>query len=219
MSESKEMYLVTIARLNESGIASPIRLSRLANEMDVLPVSVNQMIHKLVAEGLIEYTPYKGASLTDAGYQKAQQLLRFRRLWVVFLVNHLGYSPIEAETLACRLEHIFPDEAAERLAGFLDYPTHTPSGETIPPPLTKVEPLNEINLSKLNIDQEVKITRLLVDPTAREYLATQGLAAGGTVCISAIGSKGDTLLMTPEGNSVRVSKELVSKIFVSMNLE
>lgn len=219
MSESKEMYLVTIARLNEAGITDPVSLTRLADEMEVLPVSVNQMIHKLVAEDLIEYTPYKGASLTDSGRRKAHQLLRFRRLWVVFLVNHLGYSPIEADTFACRLEHIFPDEAAERLAGFLDYPTHTPSGETIPPPLTKVEPLNELNLSELSIDQEVIITRVLVDPTTREFLASQGLADGGTVYISAVGSKGDILLRTSEGNSLQLSNELVKKIFVSMTTE
>jgi len=216
MSESTEMYLLTIARLNESGISEPIPLSKLAEEMQLLPVSVNQMVHRLEMDGLIEYTPYKGAYLTPSGRQKAQQILRFRRLWEVFLVNHLKYSPSEADAYACRLEHIFPEEAAERLAGYLDFPTHTPSGSPIPPAVTEFKTVEDVILSEMETGQNVIISRLLVDQKTDEFLASQGLATGETITISAVGSQGDYLLKTSTGNSVHLSNELTSKIFVSL---
>jgi len=216
MSESTEMYLLTIARLNEAGVTDPISLSKLAEEMKLLPVSVNQMIHRLEADGLIEYIPYKGAYLTPTGRQKAHQILRFRRLWEVFLVDHLGYSSIEADAIACRLEHVFPDEAAERLADFLDHPTHTHSGDPIPKPTTSFEPVQEANLAQLNTVQKVQISRLVADLKTSEFLSAQGISAGEMVNISAIGSNGDFLLKTPTGNSVHLSNELTSKIFVAL---
>jgi DtxR family Mn-dependent transcriptional regulator len=105
MSESEEMYLVTLARLNEAEGKDPTPVSRLAEELAVLPVSVNQMIHKLEESGLVKYTQYKGVTLTETGIRQANNILRSRRLWEVFLVERLHYIPDEAESLACRLEH------------------------------------------------------------------------------------------------------------------
>ena len=101
MSESEEMYLITIARLFEGGVEDPVSVSRIAGELSIQPVSANQMVHKLVEEGLVEYFPYKGVSLTPKGQAAAQQVLRGRRLWEVFLVNHLELSPGEADAMAC----------------------------------------------------------------------------------------------------------------------
>jgi DtxR family Mn-dependent transcriptional regulator len=132
MSESEEMYLITIARLVEQGVEEPISISLLAEELAIQPVSANQMIHKLAEEKLVKYLPYKGVLLTSNGQEVAMHVLRDRRLWEVFLVKHLGLPPSEADALACRLEHITPKGVTCRLARFLGYPSVTPQGFPIP---------------------------------------------------------------------------------------
>ena len=56
MSENEEMYLIKIARSNEAGI-DPAPLSILAQELNLQPVSANQMIKKLEEAGKVSYTP------------------------------------------------------------------------------------------------------------------------------------------------------------------
>lgn len=119
MSESSEMYLISIARLVEQGADEPIGLARLADELSILPASVNEMVHKLESEGTLAYEPYYGVSLTPAGRQIAQRVLRSRRLWETFLVEHLDVSPDEADALACRFEHVTPNEVVDRLETYL----------------------------------------------------------------------------------------------------
>jgi len=121
-SESGQMYLVTIARLSEMVDEYPIPISKVAEVLDITAISANQMVHHLEQKGLITYTPYKGVEFTEIGWQAGIKLLRARRLWEVFLVEHLHYAPGEVEKLACKLEHAIPNETADRLAEFLGWP-------------------------------------------------------------------------------------------------
>ncbi|MCK4314914.1 MAG: hypothetical protein KAX24_04005, partial [Anaerolineae bacterium] len=58
LSESVQMYLVTIARLRVNG--QPVPLSQLAQALSISPVSVNEMCRKLQDQELVVYRPYKG---------------------------------------------------------------------------------------------------------------------------------------------------------------
>jgi MarR-like DNA-binding transcriptional regulator SgrR of sgrS sRNA len=60
ISDSMQMYLVTIARLREH--QDPVPLSKLAEALSVSPVSVNEMCRKLQEQGLLVYQPYKGVA-------------------------------------------------------------------------------------------------------------------------------------------------------------
>ena len=130
---SEEMYLITVALAEEEGRPSPLPLADLAQALAISPVSANQMVRRLGERGLMEYHPYRGVSLTVAGRQEAWRVLRGRRLWATFLVEHLGFTPEEADALACRLEHVTSPEAADRLGGFLGDPVVGPLGQSIPP--------------------------------------------------------------------------------------
>ena len=126
LSESMQMYLITIARLRDNG--SPVPLSLLADTLSISPVSVNEMCRKLQDQGLVVYQPYKGALLTDVGDERACHILRRHRLWDVFLVDKLGFEYGEAHDIACQLEHATPDAVADRLDHYLDYPPVNPIG-------------------------------------------------------------------------------------------
>lgn len=129
---SEEMYLITLAVAEEDGHKVPLPLAELAASLEISPVSANQMVRRLGKRGLVEYHPYHGVALAPAGRRVAGRVLRGRRLWVCFLSGELGYSPGEADALACSLEHVTPPEAADRLARHLGNPAADPDGRPIP---------------------------------------------------------------------------------------
>ena len=215
MSESEEMYLVSIARLEETGLPAPIPLARLAEALAVQPVSANQMVRKLEEAGWIEYKPYKGVTLTTQGRECALQILRHRRLWEVFLVEHLKMSQEEASETACRLEHFFSTGAAERLADFLGHPTRSPQGLPIPAAQTDVFPVQEAPLAAVVLNTSAEIARIEADHAGRGFLLSEGICPGETVRVVAIGSGGALLLQTQDGRNVHVSAELASTVWVT----
>jgi len=214
MSESEEMYLISIARLNEAGLDGPVPLSQLAIELDLAPVSVNQMVRKLEETGLVTYLPYKGAELTPAGRQAALRILRHRRLWEVFLVEELRFSPVEAEDLACKMEHILPDEAAGRLAAFLGNPAASPQGKPIPEALFNDEVRCEVALGQLKVAETSRVTQIAADPATRTFLSAEGIVPDAQVTVLAISGEGAVLARTEPGKLVHLSGEVVKTIWV-----
>lgn len=194
MSESEEMYLISIVRLVEQGIETPIPIPRLAAELSIQPVSVNQMVHKLAEEGWVNYIPYKGVELTAKGEQAALQVLRDRRLWEVFLTENLNLSPKEADALACRLEHLTTQKVTGRLARFLGHPTVTPQGLPIPQLNGGDEDLSSLSLVKLPPGQRGGVVQIDGDPTVRAFLEAEGIRPGVEVLLLAIGGEGAVLL-------------------------
>jgi DtxR family Mn-dependent transcriptional regulator len=218
MSESEEMYVVTIAMLQEAGASTPIPLSRLASELDIQPVSANQMIKKLEEEGLVSYTPYKGVELTSEGEKTALRILRYRRLWEVFLVHNLSIPILEASELACRMEHILPKEAAERLAKFLDEPLASPQGLPIPQIVSGETPSFDRPLSELQTGQRSRVTRIEGLNATQAFLARQGVLPGANVDILGVGSDG-TRLLAIDSNQLTLSEQITRVIRVRLNVE
>jgi DtxR family Mn-dependent transcriptional regulator len=62
--------------------------------------------------------------LTGAGRDTARRVLRGRRLWTGFLVEHLGFGEEEAGALACDLEHLTSPPLADGLEAFLGRKAH-----------------------------------------------------------------------------------------------
>jgi DtxR family Mn-dependent transcriptional regulator len=214
MSESEEMYLVTIAMLNENGVSDPVPLSQVAGKLQVQPVSANQMVRKLERAGLLDYTPYKGVALTAKGWQQASQILRHRRLWEVFLVERLHISPTEADELACRLEHILPSDAAEHLAEYLGKPIVSPAGKPIPEPQSEGRLESGKLLSQLQVGERGRVTRVQADSATRRFMAAEGLYPKTQITITAIGSEGSRLVSTGEGHTINLAAELSNLIHV-----
>jgi DtxR family Mn-dependent transcriptional regulator len=214
LSESEEMYLATIARLQETGGSTPAPLSQLAEELAVLPVSANQMVRKLKDAGLVVYTPYKGVELTDQGAAEALRILRHRRLWEVFLVENLDYSPTEADPLACRLEHTLPPEAAERLANFLGNPSKSPSNKPIPIAQAYTIHPALIPLSQLALNTPAQVLEIDTDPVERSFLESQGMLSGTRINVVASADSGDLLLHTGSGRKIQITAGLARSINV-----
>ena len=213
-SENVEMYLISIAMLAEEGLEGPVPLARLADELSVQVVSVNQMVRKLDEEGLVNYIPYKGVDLTPEGQQRANAILRHRRLWEVFFVDHLEFSPTEAEILACRMEHVTSSEVDGRLSDFLGSPEISPAGKIIPAELNKDEPrMASVTLKDLNVGQQGEILAFQGNKVTTSFLNNEGLYPGVIVQVEAISSSGAILVRTAEKN-ITITGDIAEKIKV-----
>lgn len=215
ISESEEMYLITIARLVEQGEEEPVSVSRLASELSIQPVSANQMVHKLAEEEFVEYLPYKGVQLKPKGQEVAQKVLRDRRLWEVFLVTHLELPPSEADALACRLEHITPKGVTCRLAKFLDHPSFTPQGLPIPDlnggdVTHRVQPLSELGVGDWG-----EVIRIEGDPATQAFLEAEGFRPGIEVIPLAMGKDGALLLQVGR-ERLHLSQTVADSILIAI---
>lgn len=214
MSESEEMYLITIARLVEQGVEEPVSISHLAAKLSIQPVSANQMVHKLAEEGFVDYLPYKGVRLTAAGTAAALQVLRDRRLWEVFLVEHLELPPSEADALACRLEHITVEGVTCRLAKFLGHPTVSPQGFPIPQLDQEVAQPAFGYLQELPVGETAEVMRIEAEPAIRHFFEQEGLKPGMEITLQARGTTGALLLAIGERH-LQLTKELAGKVIVT----
>ena len=199
ISESEQMYLITIARSVEAGGPEPLPLSHIAQALSLQPVSVNQMVRKLEGEGLVSYHPYKGVELTDKGRAIANRTLRNRRLWQLFLVEQLHVSLEEADTMACDLEHVTPDDVAQRLSNFLGEPAFGAGGQPIPVVSGELTQPAAISLSQLEVGSKAQIVAVNTQPDVARFLSGEGLHSGTEITLDAIGAQGTRLLKVDDG--------------------
>ncbi|MFH1257734.1 MAG: metal-dependent transcriptional regulator [Candidatus Micrarchaeota archaeon] len=127
-NESQEMYLRTIYEFEEDGKYA--RVTDLSTKLKVAPASVTEMVGKLVKKGLVNHKAYGGITLTKKGKKGGERLIRKFRLLGCFLREYLGITNCLHD--ACRLEHVFSDEAECRLCVLMGHPTRCPNGTVIP---------------------------------------------------------------------------------------
>jgi DtxR family Mn-dependent transcriptional regulator len=213
-SESIEMYLLRVALLQKS--KEPVPIPMLAQELSVSPVSANEMCRKLTERALITYEPYKGVTLTTKGEKLAGRVLRCRRLWEVFFVQKLSIEPEEAEEMACRFEHVTPDELADRLAVFLENPTLSPQNEPIP--AANDMPSDRLGqpLTTLAAGEQGQIVNINADDRTKEFLHHQGIYPGARATVLAVAPDG-ALLLDVSGQRLSLCQEIARDVEISMN--
>ena len=213
ISESAEMYLYAIERLTGSGEDRLASIPRLARELDVAPVSASQMVHRLSNEGLVEYTPYVGVRLTDEGRLIAARISRLRRLWLDFLVRKIGLPHEDALLLACRLEHITPQEVAEKLSAYVE--TSEERGQILPEtdarehgPSASFQRLDQIPAGQI-----CETGQVYADPATRAFLQREGIRPGTKVRVLATSDQG-TMLVESDGRRIQLTADITGRIIV-----
>ncbi len=193
------MYLLTLLRAAEDGHVGPLGLASLAERLEVSPASANEMIRKMAGRGLVDYEPYKGASLTGAGNGVAGRVVRARRLWARFLADHLGFTPGEADEMACDLEHVTTTAAVERLDEFLGHPESCPLGRPIPPAGAPSGTAPALSLGSLPVGVGAEVIAVTAGREATGFLTASGVCPGGPVTVVATGGEG-VLVRTARGD-------------------
>ena len=138
---------------------------------------------------------------TDDGAAIARQVLRRRRLWSVFLAEHLGMSPADADEVACEFEHVTPASVVHRLADYLGDPAVGPGGRPIPGDDDTRPSSVERRLSELSVGQRARVLRADLGSAGHSFLVEQGIAEGAEVTLLAVGDDHACLVATGAGEA------------------
>jgi DtxR family transcriptional regulator, Mn-dependent transcriptional regulator len=211
LSESTEMYLKAMAELGDGEV---VAMGRLAERLEVTPVSANEMIKKLGEQGLVSHTPYKGVNLTKKGRKVACDVLRRQRLWEVFLYEHLKIEWAKIYELGCSLEHATAPEVTEALAVFLGHPKTCPRGNPIPAADGSFTPLNGVPLSEVAIGKSVRVLAVCATETdVLKHLQAQDILPGRELTLLEAAPLEGPLTLDVKGNRVALGL-LVSQFVI-----
>lgn len=92
----------------------PIRTGTVADRLDRTPASATEMIKTLADDGLVEYEPYNGATLTEEGRERAAQLHETYVALSWFFRGTLDLDDYEQQAL--EIAGTVSPDVAERLA-------------------------------------------------------------------------------------------------------
>lgn len=176
-SHAVEDYLKAIRHLQREG--SPVSTTALAQLLDRSPASVTNMIKSLAERGLVDYEPYHGVRLSEAGEREALRIIRRHRVIEAYLIEKLGYSWDRVHAEAERLEHSASDELVERMAEALGHPELDPHGSPIPTAKGELTELVHPALSEVSGGTSVIVQEVSdADEGRLRYLAELGLYPG-----------------------------------------
>jgi DtxR family Mn-dependent transcriptional regulator len=118
VSHSAAHYLTTIHDLN--GNRGYARVSDVAKELDVTKGSVSVQMKHLREKGWVTEDENRFLQLTEIGQSVAVDVLDNRRVLIRFLCTVLGLGEEQAETDACKIEHLLSSETGGRLKTFVE---------------------------------------------------------------------------------------------------
>ncbi|WP_460772172.1 metal-dependent transcriptional regulator [Microbacterium sp. GXF7504] len=128
--DTTEMYLRTILELEEENI-TPLR-ARISERLGHSGPTVSQTVGRMERDGLVVVSDDRTLELTDAGRQKAVDVMRKHRLAERLLSDVIGLDWAYVHEEACRWEHVMSEQVERRLVELLGHPTESPYGNPIP---------------------------------------------------------------------------------------
>jgi DtxR family Mn-dependent transcriptional regulator len=212
-----EDYLKVIYMLVSEPGEERASTSAIADRMQVSAASATNMMQKLADMRLVEYVPYRGVSLTDAGEKIALEVIRHHRLIELYLAEALGYSWDAVHDEAERLEHVISEEFEDRIDAMLGHPTTDPHGDPIPPKTGRPPEGTSRRLSEVAIGESVVVRR--VSDRNGDFLrrlASLKLVPGTRVRIVGRQSAGGPIVLEREGSRLSVDEEIARRVFVEI---
>lgn len=207
-----EEYCECIFELQEDHI--DIIQARVADRLNVSRPSVSEMIRRMETEGLIVIRGAK-ISLTQAGNELAERVVRRHRIAERFLTDVLGLSWAKAHHEAGKWEHIMSQDVESAMNRVLQNPTTCPHGNPIPGSSYQQEhltPLCEVVEGKIftvnRISEELEFA-----PGILEILEQANLKPGFTGSIVTSNKDGSRVVRI-DNNDVALDKFTSARILV-----
>jgi DtxR family Mn-dependent transcriptional regulator len=205
------MYLKTLAVLG--GGDQLIAVSAVAERLGVSPVTANEMLGRLIGEGLVEHEQRRGFRLTAQGRETAWNVIRRERLWERFLVDKLGLDEANVLAWACSLEHATAPEVLDALDAFLGFPTTCPQGQPIPRSPHDPVHCQARSLADVDVGKPVRLIAFDdTDPEIVTYLRRVGLAIGMVVRVADVGPRKSLMSLETPSGMVALGRELAAAI-------
>jgi len=205
-----EDYLKTIYAHTEwqTELITP---SALAVRLGVAPSSVTEMVKKLAAAGLITHVPYGPLALTDAGRQRATDVVRRHRLIETWLVSEMGYAWDEVHDEAEVLEHSISDRLLEAINARLGFPASDPHGDPIPLADGTVARAPAVLLTEAAVGSRGTVLRISDrDPAVLRELAANLIGPGTSFTLAA-----PLTIELADGRSLSVTPAAATAIWVT----
>ena len=189
--------------------------SRVAEMLGVSRASAGEMLKRLEADGLIERGARKEALLTEAGRERAEQVVRRHRIIERLLTDFMGYTPAEAHVHADELGGTFSDDMVQRMWDRLDRPARCPHGWPIEPDVEQEENRALQALAELEPGARATIVRLAEhDGDLLHWFYDQGLVPGQELEVRAAEPAADQFTVRLNGGEQAISEKAAAGLFV-----
>tara|TARA_B100000965_G_scaffold9555_1_gene7378 strand:+ start:1272 stop:1922 length:651 start_codon:yes stop_codon:yes gene_type:complete len=207
-----EDYLKSLWKLGPKDVGT----QELASHLDIKPASVTKMVHRLTEMGLVDHTPYQGASLTRKGELEALSVVRRHRLLETFLSQTLGLGREQLHVEAERLEHALSKELEASIAEYLGNPTRDPHGHPIPSPNGELYDETDLPLSDSPINMTLTVMQVPDnDSNILSWLENNGIHPGIKLKIISRDDFDGGLNVIIGNSKIRISSSIASLVKIS----
>ena len=215
-TEAVEDYAKAIHAL-ASRSDGPVTTSALAERLGVSPGTVTAMVKRMVEMGLVEHTPYHGATLTAAGEQVALEVIRHHRLLESYLSEALGMPWDRVHDEAEVLEHYISEELEERIAAALGDPRRDPHGDPIPDRELALEAEGGTPLAEVETGATGTLARVSdSDPAMLRFLAERGIRPGSRLKVGEREPFGGSVSIVVEGRPHLIGGDLAQRMVIAL---
>ncbi len=212
-STSEENYIKAVYHLQEEGGSATT--NAVAERLNTKAASVTDMMKKLSAKGLVDYTPYYGFSLSTEGKKTALFIIRRHRLWEFFLSQKLGFSWEEVHQLAEELEHVSSKKLIDRLDEYLGFPLYDPHGDPIPDSKGKIVVRKNLPLLLLPLRQSAEVCQVTNQSAEMlELLKHKAIGIGTRLEVKKHFPFDHSVELKLKSKTVTISEQLAKNIFV-----
>jgi DtxR family Mn-dependent transcriptional regulator len=192
---------VTLRNLVSSGRRGTI--TGLARILHVTPQAASEMVHRLVAEGLVEQGDGRELTLTGRGRTIADTIFRRHALVEWLLIEVIGLGWAESDEEAQRLQGAISERVGASLDDFLGHPETCPHGNPIDVAAAKRRPAG-VPLNSVPSGARATIYRITEeaeeDTALLSYLEARGLRPGAAIAMRSCSEALDTIsLEGPRG--------------------
>ena len=217
-SSTVENYLKAIY-LGVGTLSGPHRLlpmGQLAAALGVAPGTTTTMVKTLAESGLVDYEPYAGVALTEAGGKLAALVVRRHRVVELFLVRVMGYRWDEVHDEAEQLEHVVSDRLIDRMDEMLGRPEVDPHGDPIPDPEGVIKPQPAQTLLTCPLHTAVTITRVIdQDKSFLRFIENHHLKPGESIEVEDRDAVSDSVRVRGKGDQrITIGTRAASKVLV-----
>ncbi|WP_406531651.1 metal-dependent transcriptional regulator [Methanobrevibacter sp.] len=229
ISENIEEYLEVLYRNGSN--KEQVSTTKLSKELGIAPGSVTQMLKKLEKLGYIDYTPYKGATLTDEGMKIAQKITRKHRILEKFLIDVLKIKEENVHDQACEMEHTLSDEAERALCAMLNNPDVCPDNNIIPAcnfdfdschqcysqkDFDKIvnRQFNLLSISELTSNTDGTVSFIRGDSDLLDEISDLGIRIGSQIKYTPNENQAENYSVIIDDEELFISREMANNIFI-----
>jgi DtxR family Mn-dependent transcriptional regulator len=212
-TEADENYLKEIYALGQDH--GQVTTSMLAERFGFTPATITGMLKKLASHGWVDYEPYRGVSLTEAGQKIALGVIRRHRLLETYLVQALNVPWEKVHAEAERLEHALSEYMEERIDEALGHPLVDPHGAPIPSANGQVKQVARLRLADLAAGERAEIIEVPDrSPELLTHLNQLGLIPGTEVTVAAIEPIDGLVTLRTSAGTCTLGQTSANQIFV-----